>query len=148
MKLTGGLIASFLLSPVLGERVNMEILMQNALKVDDKNNLKGRKLSTTSVVTSSKSVQFHSCVSVTTQPWDEDIFYNQNNLYAAQNGKIVSEHSYVLFNLCNTGSCIYDSDDNLYMVDLKYYLRSLLAYYPTKLQRVCNICENSQDYCG
>lgn len=148
MKFAAGILAFFMLSVVASERVNMEMLMQNALKVENKATLKGRKLSTTSPVTSDKSIQFNTCVSVTTQPWDEDIFYSQNNLYAAQKGKIVSEHSYVLFNLCETGSCIYESDENLYMVDLKVYLRSLLAYYPSKKQKVCTICENSQDYCG
>ena len=143
MKLTAGIIASFALSAVASERVNMDMLMQNARKVEI-----GRKLAYTSPVSASKSIQFNSCVSVTTQPWDEDIFYSQYNLNSAQNGKIISEHSYVLFNLCETGSCIYESQENLYMVDLKSYLRSLLAYYPSKKQKVCTVCEDSQDYCG
>lgn len=137
-----------MISAVASERVNMGMLMQNAQKVENKSILKGRKLSYTSPVSANKSIQFNSCVAVTTQPWDEDIFYSQYNLNAAQNGKIVSEHSYVLFNLCDTGSCIYESDENLYMVDLKSYLRSLLAYYPSKKQKVCTVCEDSQDYCG
>ena len=130
-------------------RVSPEKLMDMAIKVDKNSDiLKHRKLEDYIQIGSEHSIQFNECISIPTEPYDYEIFYSEYNLGYAQNGKIKSEKSYVLFNVCETDyDCRNKGDDNLYMIELRYYMNSLLGYLPTKQARYCEVCERSQEYC-
>jgi len=135
----------------LMSKVNVDSLMRHAVKVEDREALtqNHRKMADENFqLSGDHSIQFSSCVSIKTQPYDYDTFYGEYNLYAAQNGQLVSENSFVLFNVCETDkTCSYDSEENLYMVDLRTFVRTTMSFYPTKQQNYCQACLNSQDYC-
>lgn len=128
-------------------RVNREELLRKATKVTDRSLVGDRKLDGYSQISADHSIQFNSCISLTTEPADDDIFYSDNNVAYAQSGNIVSEKSYVLFNVCETDYCDYKGDDNLYMIDLQTYLGITIPYLPTRKQMYCYACEDSQEYC-
>jgi len=137
MKFTSALLALFFAASEA--RSN---LMSKAVKVN------GSRMLDDAIITGSKSIQFDQCVSVTTQPYNNNIFYNEYNLQAAQNGAIQSQKSFVIFNVCETDSeCAYSSQNNLYMVDLGTYVRATMPYLPTKESRYCSVCEMSEEYC-
>lgn len=93
------------------------------------------------------SIQFNECLSLSAQPEDETIFGDDYIAYT-KSGQIVPQKSYVLFNVCETeSSCRYVSDENLYMVDLATYMGAMVEYFPNKLEKYCQACNDAQDYC-
>lgn len=123
---------------------NHEMLMKHAVPVDSSKTTSERNLFELS---GDHSIQFQSCSTLTTEPYSSEIFYSQYNLQAAQAGQIKSERSYVIFNVCETGTCAYAGNDNVFMVDLKTFVRSTMPYSITKKTRYCSVCEVSQEYC-
>jgi hypothetical protein len=101
-------------------------------------------------VTTSDSIKFNACVSLTALPEQED----QETIAASDNlkslfeaGDIVSQTSVVLFGVCATADCSTDtSEDNLYVTDLGSYMQ-LTGYRPQKTFDYCEACKQSQDYC-
>ena len=131
-------------------RVNHEMLMKKAVKVTDRNLPMSKRRDLNSnyfKITADHSIQFDSCMAVSTQPADNDVFYNENNIQYAKNGQIVSQKSFVTFNVCETKNCRYQGNDNLYMIDLDTFVSSTMGFYPTKKGMYCNTCQRSQDYC-
>jgi hypothetical protein len=131
--------------------VNRELLMSRAIKVTDQMNVSQRDLSSSSSnfqISPSHSIQFSSCVAIKSEPYDNDIFYSDTNIEYAKNGQIVSEKSYIVFNVCTTAICKYDGHENLYMISLDNYLTAVMGYYPTKTSRYCATCLTSQEYCA
>lgn len=121
--------------------VNHEMLMSKAVRVEGHDNA-ARKLSDDSFqITGDHSIQFSQCLSLTTQPYSSDIFN------AAKSGTVKSENSYVLFDACKTSECSYAAENNLYMVDLKTYIRATMPYYYQKTYRYCLVCQASEEYC-
>lgn len=110
---------------------------------------RGRRLDQEIQITAYESIQFDACVSLTTQlseEMQEQIAYYNDLLNAYQEGEIVSQKSFVLFNICQTEYCVYDAEDNLYMIDLASYMQ-LTGYRPQKTMDYCEACEQAQDWC-
>ncbi len=92
----------------------------------------------------SYSVKFSQCVDVRTK--NEDLFSEELIAYA-QSGSLVSSKSYVLFHVCQGNNCYYESDEDLYIVDLGTYLAHVATYHADKRQNYCEACERFQDTC-
>ncbi|KAL7467412.1 hypothetical protein ACHAXS_007654 [Conticribra weissflogii] len=92
----------------------------------------------------SYSVKFSQCVDVRTK--NEDLFSDELIAYA-QSGSIVSSKSYVLFHVCQGNNCYYESDEDLYIVDLATYLANVATYHVEKRQNYCEACDRFQDTC-
>mmetsp|Transcript_4744 Transcript_4744/g.10251 ORF Transcript_4744/g.10251 Transcript_4744/m.10251 type:complete len:525 (-) Transcript_4744:145-1719(-) len=92
----------------------------------------------------SYSVKFSQCVDVRTK--SEDLFSDELIAYA-QSGSVVSSKSFVLFHVCQGDNCYYESDDDLYIVDLGTYLANVATYHADKRQNFCEACEQFQDTC-
>eukprot|EP00569_Conticribra_weissflogii_P000900 CAMPEP_0171357300 /NCGR_PEP_ID=MMETSP0878-20121228/46169_1 /TAXON_ID=67004 /ORGANISM="Thalassiosira weissflogii, Strain CCMP1336" /LENGTH=701 /DNA_ID=CAMNT_0011863339 /DNA_START=100 /DNA_END=2204 /DNA_ORIENTATION=- len=92
----------------------------------------------------SYSVKFSQCVDVRTK--NEDLFSDELIAYA-QSGSVVSSKSFVLFHVCQGDNCYYESDDDLYIVDLGTYLANVATYHADKRQNFCEACEQFQDTC-
>jgi len=93
----------------------------------------------------SYSLKFSQCVEVKTA--NEDLF-DENIIDYVKAGQVVSAKSYVLFHLCQGSYCYYDSDDDLYIVDLPTYLASIGPYHANKRLDYCEQCERFDDYCN
>ena len=117
------------------------------LENNNMNKMTPRNLGYEFALSEEHSVQFQSCVTLTTEPWSSDIFYSDYNVQAAQAGAIKSEKSYVVFNVCETDSCVYNANNNVFMVELETYVRSTMSFYPSKKNRYCKICQMSEEYC-
>jgi hypothetical protein len=81
-----------------------------------------------------ESIQFNTCMNYQSlmKSWDA--------------GGIVSLKDYILFNVCNTTSCVNNAQDNLYMTDLKTYM-ALTSYRPQVTIDYCTACNNAQQWC-
>jgi len=95
-----------------------------------------------------QSIQFSQCLSLKTYPDEEgeEIMFNYLADYAAE-GKVVSEKSYVLFNVCKTGYCDYEDESNMFMTDLATYMQFLVEYLPQQHENYCKACEEAENYC-
>jgi len=92
----------------------------------------------------SYSVKFSQCVDVRTK--SEDLFSDELIAYA-QSGTVVSSKSFVLFHVCQGDNCFYESDEDLYIVDLATYLANVATYHVEKRQNYCQACERFIDTC-
>ncbi|KAL7526280.1 hypothetical protein ACHAXR_001407 [Thalassiosira sp. AJA248-18] len=90
------------------------------------------------------SLKFSQCVEVKTK--DEDLFDDEIINYV-QSGQVVAAKSYVLFHVCQDYTCDYDSEDDLYIVDLPTYLTNVAMYHANKRGDYCGACEEFEDYC-
>ncbi|KAL3799824.1 hypothetical protein HJC23_010474 [Cyclotella cryptica] len=93
----------------------------------------------------SYNIQFSQCVDVKLR--DDDLFQDEVVSYV-QDGEIVSTKSYILFHLCQNNECFYESEDDLYMVDLASYLTNVAQYHATTRTNYCNACNSYVDYCS
>jgi hypothetical protein len=98
-------------------------------------------------MSSKYSVQFNTCVSIPTQPSDDALLFSDSLISYTKKGQIVSQKSYVLFNVCPTNSCSYESNENLYMIDINSYMKAVTAYYADWTQSYCEACEDDRDHC-
>ena len=89
-------------------------------------------------------IRFSQCVDVKLR--DDDLFQDKVIDYVRK-GSIVSTKSFVLFHLCQNNTCFYESEDDLYMVDLKSYLMNTAQYHATKRSDYCDSCNAYADYC-
>lgn len=150
MKFVAAVLTTFFVAAEANRKtvhVNREELLRKATKLTDRSILGDRKLDGYFQISADHSIQFNSCISLTTEPSDNDIFYSENNVGYAQSGNIVSEKSFVLFNVCETDYCDYKGDENLYVIDLQTYLGITIPYLPTRKEMYCYACEASQEYC-
>lgn len=134
----------------LSGKVDSSKLLSKAIKVDPKTlrRLDQNNQNQNQVISADKSIMFNSCTSLSTAPQNEDVMFGDNYIAYTKNGQIVSEKSYVLFNVCETDNCIYQAaDEDLYMVDLATYMESMGEYLPTQRKNYCEACQDSQDYC-
>jgi len=99
-------------------------------------------------VTGDYTMQFSKCVSVQTEPADNSFLYDENLSKLTSSGRIVSQKSFVLVNVCKTKYCdYYVGDENLYMVDLQTYMAATTVYYQERTESYCQACINSRNYC-
>lgn len=107
----------------------------------------GRKLEDS--VSSSTSIRFNKCMTLSVE--DEGLLADQTLMEYAKNGTIVSQQSFVLFDVqdCEPGNCVFDESDmeSVYMVPLEVFLNSMVGYYPNKRETYCDECYNFYNYC-
>ena len=108
---------------------------------------KKRKLDGNSIeITSSVSVQFQSCFSLTESY--EDIFDEDDatGMVLMSQGSLLPMRSYSIFRLCYNGAC--DSGANMdYVVDLDTYVQALVNYLPAQMESFCEGCQDNYDSC-
>ena len=137
------LAASDAVNPV--PRLNQRMLMENAVRVNRKLE---RHLNQNFDLSAGYSIQFNQCVALKTEPYNDEIMFADSLIEYTSNGKIVSQKSYVLFNVCETKTCdYYASDDNLFMVDINTYMAALSVFYGDIQENYCAACQNSYNYC-
>ena len=135
--------ASDAVKPV--HRLNQRMLMENAVRVNRKLE---RHLNQNFDLSAGYSIQFNQCVALKTEPYDDEIMFADSLIGYTSAGKIVSQRSYVLFNVCETQNCdYYASDDNLFMVDINTYMAALSVFYGYIQENYCAACQNSYNYC-
>jgi hypothetical protein len=100
-------------------------------------------------ITGDMSISFNKCVALSVQQeMDGDVVDSAEDYL--MDGSIRSMQSYVLFNVCTTGSdCVYgdDSEENTYLVDLNTWIASTVIYLPDKKEEFCTGCQMQQSYC-
>lgn len=92
----------------------------------------------------SYSLKFSQCVEVKT--YDRDLF-DEDLVDYVEAGTVVSASSYVIFHVCQGDYCYYDSDDDLYIVDLATYLTNVATYHANKRNDYCDACGEFEEYC-
>jgi hypothetical protein len=95
------------------------------------------------------SFQFDTCVSLRAEPSDAgEIIFDANLEIYSSKGEIVSQKSYILFNVCKTKYCeYYKADDNLYMIDVGTYMSAIADYFISRHEAYCSACVDSYNYC-
>jgi len=95
----------------------------------------------------SYNIKFSQCVDIKLR--NDDLFNDDATLAYTKAGQIISTKSYVLFHVCQKDDCYYESDDDLYMVDLPTYVRNLASYHATAKSTYCEACDTYYaDYCA
>jgi hypothetical protein len=132
------------------KKVDMRKLLRNAIPVDAHGNV--RRLDQQNQqfqITAQDSIKFNQCLSLSTEPANQDTLFGDDTIEYTKKGMIISQKSYVLFNVCETDACSYAADDNnLFMVDLATYMGALVNYLPNQKEEYCRACEQAQDYCA
>ena len=127
-------------------RLDKRKLMEKAIRVNSKGE---RHLNQDFELTAGYSIQFNHCVSLKTEPANDDIMFAEDLIEYTAKGKIVSQKSYILFNVCETKFCdYYSDDDNLFMVDVETYMASVTDIYEERQQSYCTACQTSRSFCG
>lgn len=92
------------------------------------------------------SLKFSQCVDV--KLFDQDLFEDEVIEYT-QAGQIISAQSYVLFHVCLNDDCYYESEDDLYLVDLATYVNNVASYHASAKSDYCDACATYYDgYCN
>jgi hypothetical protein len=125
--------------------VNKQTLMAGAKPA---NEYTKRKLDQNAFQINGKySIQFDHCLSLTVQ--NDDLWQDANYVDMAANGDLISAKDYIIFNVCETEYCSYDSEDDklTFIADVGTYFQALSQYLPTKVEEYCQACEQNYDYC-
>jgi hypothetical protein len=98
-------------------------------------------------ITGQYSIQFDHCLSLNVQ--NDDMWQDANFVEMAANGDLISAKDYIMFNVCETEYCSYDSEDQQlsFIADVGTYFQALSQYLPTKVEEYCEACEQNYDYC-
>ena len=137
--------ASDAASPV-GRRLDKRKIMENAVRVNSKGE---RLLDQDFELSAGYSLQFNQCVSLKTEPYNEDVLFDDSLISYTSKGQVVAQKSYILFNVCQTKFCeYYAEDDSLFMIDIDTYMASISEFYQEKASNYCQTCQNSKSYCG
>ncbi|KAL7547236.1 hypothetical protein ACHAWF_010551 [Thalassiosira exigua] len=89
-------------------------------------------------VDGSYSLKFSQCVDL--KLMDEDLFDDEFVSYTKA-GQIVSTKSYVLFHVCQDNDCYYESEDDLYLVDLSTYAGNVASAFAASRNAYCDSCD-------
>jgi len=90
------------------------------------------------------SFKFSQCVDIKT--YDEESFANYAEQIQA--GTVLPTKSYVIFHVCQNGTCGYEAEDDLYIVDLHTYLGTVATFHAEKKGNYCEACNEFADYCN
>jgi len=132
--------------PPVRRRLNKHKIMEKAVRVNRKGE---RLLDQNFELSGAYSLQFDQCVSLTTEPYSDEVVFAESLIQYTSNGQITSQKSFILFNVCETRYCdYYEADDNLFMVDIDTYMASISEFYADVQENYCQACQNSQNYCS
>jgi hypothetical protein len=144
--ITAFLVAATGAAAPVRRRLDKRKIMESAIRVNSKGE---RHLNQNFELSSGFSVRFNQCVSLKTEPANDDIMFAEDLIEFTAKGQIVSEKSFILFNVCETKFCdYYSDDDNLFMVDIDTYMASITDIYEERQQHYCTACLTSQNFCG
>jgi len=125
--------------------LNKRMIMENAVRVNRKGE---RLLNQNFELTSGYSIQFNQCVALKTEPYNDAVMFADDLIQYTSKGQIVSEKSYILFNVCETGYCeYYEDDENLFMVDIDTYMAAIATLQESMQENYCTACQESYNYC-
>ena len=94
----------------------------------------------------SYNIKFSQCVDLHT--YNENLFQNADIVEDTRDGNVASVKSYVLFHVCTDATCDYDAEDDLYVIDLPTYLKSVATYHANKRYDYCTQCQTYVDTCN
>lgn len=94
----------------------------------------------------SYNIKFSQCVDLHT--YNENLFQYADIVEDTRDGNVASVKSYVLFHVCTDATCDYDADDDLYVIDLPTYLKSVATYHANKRYDYCTQCQTYVDTCN
>ena len=106
----------------------------------------GRRLQEEVAFDGSYNLKFSRCVDVKT--YDELLFEGEDIIEDVKAGDVVAVKSFVLFHVCQTATCDYDAEDDLYMIDLPTYLKGIAQYHANKRNDYCTECDMFADTCN
>ena len=89
-------------------------------------------------IDSTYSLKFSQCIDL--KLYDEDLF-DDNVIEYTKAGQILSTKSYALFHVCQDSDCYYESNDDLYVVDLSVYIQNVASYYANVQSNYCEACD-------
>mmetsp|Transcript_12669 Transcript_12669/g.27538 ORF Transcript_12669/g.27538 Transcript_12669/m.27538 type:complete len:503 (+) Transcript_12669:218-1726(+) len=119
-------------------------LLQKARPYKQQPTLHSRHLDQNFQPDGSYNIQFSQCVDM--KLFDGDLF-GEDVIAYSQSGQLVSTKSYVLFHVCQEEDCYYESEDDLYLVDLPTYLASVGLYHVNARNDYCEACAEFEEYC-
>jgi hypothetical protein len=94
--------------------------------------------------------RFNKCLSFSIE--DEDILSDSELVYYANTEALVSQKSYVLFDIeeCEPGSCVFDEADlsKIHIVPLEDFINSFIEFFPNQQAAYCEQCLNHYSYCS
>ena len=98
-------------------------------------------------ITGKYSIQFNTCTSMTVQ--NDEVIEDATLASMAAEGAVVSDKDFILFNVCETEYCQYQSSDEkmTFIADVGTYFSAISQYLPNKVQEYCEACEENYDYC-
>jgi hypothetical protein len=96
------------------------------------------------------TLDFYKCASISSQPYDDDMLFDETLLPYTSKGRIAAQKSFVLFNVCETQYCdmLNDEDKDLYMIDVATYMMATTVNYQARKESYCTACASSANYCG
>ena len=116
---------------------------------DSNNNLsttRRRQLENDYAFDGSYNIKFSQCVDLHT--YNENLFQNADIVEDTRDGNVASVKSFVLFHVCTDATCDYDAEDDLYVIDLPTYLKSVATYHANKRYDYCTQCLTFEDTCN
>ena len=94
----------------------------------------------------SYNLKFSRCVDIKT--YDELLFDGEDIIEDVKAGDVAAVKSYVQFHVCQSATCDYDAEDDLYVIDLPTYLKGMAQYHANKRNDYCTECEMFADTCN
>lgn len=92
------------------------------------------------------NLKFYQCVDIKLR--NDDLF-NDDAIGYTKSGQILSTKSYVLFHVCQGDACYYESEEDLYIVDLSTYVMNMASYHATAKSSYCEACDTYySDFCS
>ncbi|KAL7526105.1 hypothetical protein ACHAXR_001319, partial [Thalassiosira sp. AJA248-18] len=86
----------------------------------------------------SYSLKFSQCIDM--KLLDQDLF-DEDVIEYTEAGQITSTASYALFHICQNDDCYYESEDDLYIVDLATYVKNVAGYHANVKSSYCDACD-------
>jgi len=127
------------------KRLDKRKIMENAVRVNSKGE---RHLNQDFEFNAGYSILFSQCVSLKTEPSSDEILFSDSLVAYTAKGQVVSQKSYILFNVCETKYCNYFEEDNTFMVDIETYMSSISDFYLDMKENYCAACQGSTNYCS
>ena len=124
-------------------RLDKRKIMDKAVRLDRNGD---RHLNQDFELSSGYSIKFNQCVSLRTEPYNDEILFSQSLLAYTAKGQVVSQKSYVLFTVCETKYCSYE-EDNTFMVDIDTYMAAISELYEDMKENYCDACQSSVNFC-
>ena len=124
-------------------RLDKRKIMEKAVRVNSSGE---RHLNQDFELSSGYSINFNQCVSLRTEPSDDEILFAPSLLAYTSKGQIVSQKSYILFDVCETKYCYYE-EDNTFMVDIDTYVTAITEFYLDMKENYCDACQSSVNFC-